>query len=66
MLTFAKLSSAPMIFQQLTGLLTAAFRDILPAFVQAMKHLEQQGDVQRQYPRKRQRGGGRKPILERV
>jgi hypothetical protein len=63
MLTFAKLTSAPTVFRQLTGLSIAAFRDLLPAFVQAMDHLEQQADAQRQQPRKRQRGGGRKPIL---
>jgi DDE superfamily endonuclease/Helix-turn-helix of DDE superfamily endonuclease len=63
MLTFAKLASAPTVFQQLTGLSIAAFRDILPAFVRAMDHLEQQADAQRQQPRKRQRGAGRKPIL---
>jgi hypothetical protein len=63
MLTFAKLASAPTVFQQLTGLSIAAFRDILPAFVRAMDHLKQQADAQRQQPRKRQRGGGRKPIL---
>jgi DDE superfamily endonuclease len=63
MLTFAKLASKPMVFQQLTGLSIVAFLDILPAFVQAMDRLEQQADAQRQQPRKRQRGGGRKPIL---
>lgn len=63
MLTFAKLASKPTIFQQLTGLSIAAFCDILPAFVLALDHLEQQADQGRQQPRKRQRGGGRKPIL---
>jgi hypothetical protein len=63
MLTFARLASAPTVFQQLTGLSIAAFRDTLPAFVQAMERLEQQADAQRSQPRKRQRGGGRKPIL---
>jgi hypothetical protein len=63
MLTFTKLASKPTVFQQLTGLSLDAFRDILPAFVRAMEHLEQQADAQRQHPRKRQRGGGRKPIL---
>jgi hypothetical protein len=63
MLTFAKLASAPIVFQQLTGLSIAAFHDILPAFVQAMERLSQQADEGRSQPRKRQRGGGRKPIL---
>lgn len=63
MLTFAKLATKPAVFQQLTGLSLSAFHDILPAFVQAMERLEQQTDFQRSQPRKRQRGGGRKPIL---
>jgi hypothetical protein len=63
MLTFAKLATKPAVFQQLTGLSIAAFRDILPAFVRATQQLERQADAQRSQPRKRQRGGGRKPIL---
>jgi DDE superfamily endonuclease/Helix-turn-helix of DDE superfamily endonuclease len=64
MLSFAKLARAPTVFQQLTGLSLDAFHDILPAFVRAMERLEQQADAQRSQPRKRQRGGGRKPILQ--
>jgi hypothetical protein len=64
MLSFAKLANQPTVFQQLTGLSLDAFRDILPAFVQAMEQLERQADAQRSQPRKRQRGGGRKPILQ--
>jgi hypothetical protein len=63
MLTFTKLATKPTVFQQLTGLSLSAFHDILPAFVRAMERLSQQADLQRSQPRKRQRGGGRKPIL---
>jgi hypothetical protein len=63
MLTFEKFASKPTVFQQLTGLSIVAFLDILPAFVEAMERLSQQADTQRQQPRKRQRGGGRKPVL---
>jgi hypothetical protein len=62
MLTFEKFASKPTVFQQLTGLSIVAFLDILPAFVEAMERLSQQADTQRQQPRKRQRGGGRKPV----
>jgi hypothetical protein len=64
MLTYAKVADKPMVLQQLTGLSSEAFHDVLPAFLQAMAHLEQQADTQRAQPRKRQRGGGRKPILQ--
>jgi hypothetical protein len=63
MLTFAKLADKPTVLQQLTGLSPRAFRDVLPAFMQARHQLEQQADAHRLQPRKRQRGGGRKPIL---
>lgn len=63
MLTYAKVADKPLVLQQLTGLSSEAFRDVLPAFLQATAHLEKQADAQRARPRKRQRGGGRKPIL---
>jgi hypothetical protein len=64
MLTYAKVADKPMVLQQLTGLSSEAFHDVLPAFLQATAHLEQQADTQRAQPRKRQRGGGRKSILQ--
>jgi hypothetical protein len=64
MLIFAKLANKPTVFQQLTGLSLTAFHDILPAFVRAMERLEQQADEGRSQPRKRRRGGGRKPIVQ--
>jgi hypothetical protein len=64
MLTFAKLAKQPTVLQALTGLSLEAFGDVLPAFVQAMHHLEQQADAQRLQPRERHRGGDRKPFLQ--
>lgn len=64
MLTYAKVADKPMVLQQLTGLSSEAFHDVLPAFLQATAHLEQQADTQRAQRRKRQRGGGRKSILQ--
>jgi hypothetical protein len=64
MLTFTKVVQQPTVLQALTGLSPEAFGDVLPAFVQAMQHVERQADAQRPQPRKRQRGGGRKPILQ--
>lgn len=64
MLTFAKVRDKPAVLQQLTGLTAAAFRDLLPAFMQAMRYCDQQAAAQRTIPRKRQSGGGRKPKLQ--
>jgi DDE superfamily endonuclease/Helix-turn-helix of DDE superfamily endonuclease len=63
MLTFARIATKPAVFQMLTGLSLPAFLDLLPAFHQATAHLEYQAEQRRKQPRKRQRGGGRKPLL---
>src|SRR5262245_16086192 len=63
MLTFARIATKPLVFQMLTGLSLQAFHDLLPAFHQATAHLDYQAEQRRKQPRKRQSGGGRKPVL---
>jgi DDE superfamily endonuclease/Helix-turn-helix of DDE superfamily endonuclease len=63
MLTFARIATKPAVFQVLTGLSLQAFLDLLPAFHQATAELEHQAEQRRKQPRKRQKGGGRKPLL---
>jgi hypothetical protein len=62
-LTFAQVATKPVVLQTLTGLSRQAFLDLLPAFQQADTHLQYQAEQLRPAPRKRQPGGGRKPIL---
>ena len=64
MLTFAQLANKPIVFQMLTGLSLEAFWELLPVFERTAAQLEQQAEAQRQHPRQRQPGGGRKPILQ--
>src|SRR6266536_3282935 len=59
MLTFARIATKPVVFQMLTGLSLHAFLDLLPAFHRATAHIEHQAEQRR----KRQPGGGRKPLL---
>jgi hypothetical protein len=63
MLTFARIATKPAVFQMLTGLSLQAFLDLLPAFHRATAHIEHQTEQRRKQPRKRQKGGGRKPLL---
>lgn len=63
MLTFARIATKPVVFQQLTGLSLQAFLDLLPAFHRATAQVQYQAEQQRAHPRKRQPGGGRKPLL---
>ena len=63
MLTFARIATKPAVFQMLTGLSLQAFLNLLPAFHQATAHIEHQAEQRRKQPRKRQPGGGRKPLL---
>jgi Helix-turn-helix of DDE superfamily endonuclease/DDE superfamily endonuclease len=62
-LTFAQVATKPVVLQTLTGLSHQAFLDLLPPFQQADAHLQHQAEQLRPTPRKRQPGGGRKPIL---
>lgn len=63
MLTFEQLVTKPVVLQMLTGLSQQAFADLLPAFHQATAHIEAQLEQQRQQPRQRHKGGGRKALL---
>jgi hypothetical protein len=63
MLTFEKVRSKPPVLQHLTGLSPEAFGDLLPAFLEALAFHNQRADAHRSTPRKRQPGGGRKPLL---
>jgi DDE superfamily endonuclease len=63
MLTFARIATKPVVVQMLTGLSLQAFLDLLPAFHRATAYTEYQAEQRRTQPRKRQKGGGRKPLL---
>lgn len=63
MLTFERIATKPVVFQMLTGLSLQAFLDLLPAFHRATAQSEYQAEQRRKQPRRRQTGGGRKPLL---
>ena len=63
MLTFERIATKPVVFQMLTGLSLQAFLDLLASFHLATAHIEHQTEQRRKQPRKRQKGGGRKPLL---
>jgi len=63
MLSYAKIKHKPRVFRCLTGLTLQAFLHLLPAFIQAYERAWDQRDAQRQTPRQRRRGGGRKSAL---
>jgi len=66
MITYEKLKNKPHVFKSITGLPTAAFAELLPAFAQAYADSLDRQDEQRAQPRRRQRGGGRKAALRTV
>jgi DDE superfamily endonuclease/Helix-turn-helix of DDE superfamily endonuclease len=63
MMDFDNIRTRPRVFQQLTGLTTAAFESLLPAFTQAYQDERQQRDRARSTPRQRGHGAGRKGAL---
>jgi hypothetical protein len=63
MLMFERIAVKPVVFQMVTGLSLQAFLDLLPAFHRATAHIEHQAEQRRKQPRRRQPGGGRKPLL---
>ena len=66
MLTYAKIANKPRILRNLTGLTTQAFTKLATSFERAYEaHLEEQ-DRQREQPRQRRRGGGRKSAIPTV
>jgi hypothetical protein len=63
MITFEQLRSKPQIFKSFTGLTLQAFNELLPAFRQAYEEDLDRRDAEREKPRQRGRGGGRKGAL---
>lgn len=56
----------PRVFQSLTGVTREAFAQLLPAFQQAYEQALDEADAQRETPRQRRRGGGRKAVLQTI
>ena len=63
MLSYAKIQNKPSVFRWLTGLTLQAFQHLLPAFLRAYEQALDQQDAERETPRQRRRGGGRKSAL---
>jgi hypothetical protein len=63
MITYEKLKNKPQVFKSITGLTVTAFAKLLPAFDWAYEDSLDRRDEQREQPRQRQRGGGRKGAL---
>jgi hypothetical protein len=63
MITYEKLKNKPQVFKSITGLAVTTFADLLPAFRRAWEDNQDRQDAQREKPRERQRGGGRKGAL---
>jgi hypothetical protein len=63
MIRFEKLKDNPQLFKCFTGLTLKAFNQLLPAFRQAYEETLERRDEQREAPRQRKRGGGRKGAL---
>ena len=63
MISYEGLKERPHLFKSVTGLTSAAFRELLPAFQRAFEVDLEQRDTQRASPRQRGRGGGRKGAL---
>jgi hypothetical protein len=62
MLNFERAHASPRVFVQLTGLSTAAFAQLLPAFAQAYRQCPRSPKKSGTKPRRRE-GGGRKSVL---
>ena len=63
MITYEKLKNKPQVFKSIIGLTVATFSELLPAFRSAYEDNLDRHDAQREQPRQRQRGGGRKGAL---
>ena len=63
MLRYAKIKDKPRLLHSLTGLTPQAFARLLPAFHRAYEQDLDRRDAQREEPRQRRRGGGRKATL---
>jgi hypothetical protein len=64
MLSYKQIKNKPRILGSLTGLTPVAFDQLVKSFSQAYEQELAQNDKQREQPRQRQRGGGRKATLE--
>lgn len=63
MITYKKLKNNPQLFRSFTGVTPTAFLTLLSAFRRAYKDDLARRDSQREEPRQRQPGGGRKAVL---
>jgi len=63
MIPYEKLKNKPQVFKSITGLAVTTFSELLPAFRRAYDDNQDRRDGQREQPRQRQRGGGRKGAL---
>ncbi len=66
MIKFEQLKNNPQLFKSFTGLSLKAFYKLLPAFRQIYEEHLNQSDEQREQPRQRERGGGRKGALRTI
>lgn len=64
MLSYEQIKNRPRILSSLTGLTPAAFAQLARSFNRAYQQELAHSDNQREQPRQRQRGGGRKATLE--
>ena len=64
MISYEQLKKTPELFKSFTGLTLKAFQTLLPAFRRAYGAGLDQRDQERETPRQRQRGGGRKGAQE--
>ncbi|RLC80226.1 MAG: transposase, partial [Chloroflexi bacterium] len=63
MLNYAKVADKPNMLRALTGLTKEAFEKLAQAFAQAYEEHLDELDRQREKPRQRRRGGGRKSAI---
>jgi hypothetical protein len=63
MLCYARIANNPRLLQNFTGLNINAFAKLHKSFERAYEVTLDEQDAARKQPRKRQRGGGRKPVL---
>lgn len=66
MLTYAKIANKPRVLRSLTGLRHDAFAQLVVSFRQAYEALLDELDQQRERPRQRARGGGRRSAIATV
>ena len=66
MLTYAKIANKPRVLRNLTGLTTQAFTKLATSFERAFEGYLEEQDRQREQPRQRRPGGGRKSAIPTV